>query len=126
MITKEAPSRIDLEAAYCKAAGKYGVWVDLYYDLEHDTPESFQARLIAGFPHWNDYWDTLWDATKEAMYKPSVVFLADTLEEALDIFHQVKGEDSDCWIYACICDLLGNPITDNGLVPNYKDKEITS
>lgn len=118
MIKKEEPDTYDLLGAYCKVKGKWAVCVWLGYE-DLDTPESFEARVKGDLPLWNEYWDSIADVAMTAINVGIVVFLADTEEEMMSVYHKVRGDDGLPGdpivgsIYACTYDPEGNMLTEN-------------
>ena len=118
MIKKEEPSTYDLLSAYCKVKGKWavGVWLSYWDD---DTLESFEARINSDLPLWADYWKTIRDVAMTTINAEIVVFLCDTEEEMMSVYHKVRGDDGlpddkrPGSLYACTYDPDGNGLTEN-------------
>lgn len=125
MIKKEEPDTYDRLSAYCKVKGKWAVCVWLGYD-DHDTRESFEAKIKsdlllwnADLLLWNEYWDTIGDLVITAINVGIVIFLADTEEEMMSVYHKVRGHDGIPGdrrpgdLYACTYNPEGNCLTEN-------------
>lgn len=119
MIIKHTPNHNELIGAYCKLHGKYGVYVDLYYDTQLDTVESFTARVETDFPLWWEYWDILRDVAIDGMMNHTVVFLCDTEDEMWGTYRKIRGEDglpgdpTPGRFYACTYNPKGSVLSEN-------------
>jgi len=119
MIKKEEPTTYDLLSAYCKVKGKWAVCVWLDYDHDHDTREAFEAKIKSDLLLWEEYWETIEDVAITAINVGIVVFLADTEEEMMSVYHKVRGDDgipgdhTPGSLYACTYDPEGNALTEN-------------
>lgn len=118
MIKLETPDTYDRLSAYCKVKGKWAVCVWLGYG-DDETRESFEARIKADLPLWGEYWDTIGDVAITAITVGIVIFLADTYEEMMSVYHKVRGDDGlpgdprAGSLYACTYDPEGNGLTEN-------------
>lgn len=93
MITMSTPDWDKLASAYCKAHGKWGVCVNLHYDIHNHTWDTFRAALDSDLPLWCEYWATPEQVLMAAINEYPAIFLCDTEEEMMAVYHKVRGQD---------------------------------
>jgi hypothetical protein len=94
MIQVEIPAWHDLCQAYVETKDKYAVCVNLHYDPNTDTRESFREALDRDLPFWRDYWPSEADVLVAAVHEYPAIFLMDTEQEMRELYEQVRGDDA--------------------------------
>lgn len=94
MIEVETPTWYALWQAYVETKGKFAVCVNLHYDPDKDTRESFREALDRDLPFWRDYWPSEMNVLEAAINEYPAIFLMDTEQEMRDLYEQVRGNDA--------------------------------
>lgn len=94
MIEVGTPTKQHLQQAYVEAKGKFAVCVNLHYDPNTDTRESFREALDRDLPFWRDYWPSEVDVLSAAINEYPAIFLMDTEQEMRGLYNQVRGDDA--------------------------------